>query len=32
MAHIAQLALKCETIGPDTTVVVVAVPPQQRFD
>jgi len=31
-AHILQLTLQCEQIGPDTTVVVVTVPPQQRLD
>jgi hypothetical protein len=30
-AHYAQLAIKCEHIGPDAAVVVVDVPPQQRF-
>jgi predicted Ser/Thr protein kinase len=30
--HVAELALKCEPVGPDTTVVVIRVPPQQRFD
>jgi tRNA A-37 threonylcarbamoyl transferase component Bud32 len=30
--HVAQLALRCVPIGPDATVVIVAVPPPQRFD
>jgi hypothetical protein len=30
--HLSQLAVKCEYIGPNTDVVVLAVPPQQRFD
>jgi predicted Ser/Thr protein kinase len=30
--HVSELALRCEQIGPDTAVVVVSVPPQQRFD
>jgi len=30
--HLSELALKCEPIGPDTAVVVIAVPPQPRFD
>jgi hypothetical protein len=30
--HLSELALKCEQIGPDTAVVELAVPPQQRFD
>jgi predicted Ser/Thr protein kinase len=32
LAHYAQLAVKCEHVGPDATVVELAVPPQQRFD
>jgi hypothetical protein len=30
--HAEQLALKCEPVGPDANLVVVAVPPQQRLD
>ena len=30
--HLSQLAVKCEHVGPNTDVVVLAVPPQQRFD
>ena len=31
-AHIAELAAHCEPLAPDGTLVVVSVPPQQRFD
>jgi hypothetical protein len=31
-SHISELAVKCEYIGPTTSVVVLAVPPLQRFD
>jgi predicted Ser/Thr protein kinase len=31
-AHIAELAMRCEPLAPDANLVVVAVPPQQRFD
>jgi predicted Ser/Thr protein kinase len=31
-AHVAELELKCETVGGDTKLVVVAAPPQKRFD
>ena len=31
-AHISELAVKCEYIGPTTSIVVLAVPPLQRFD
>jgi hypothetical protein len=30
--HLSQLAVKCEHVAPNTDVVVLAVPPQQRFD
>jgi len=30
--HLSQLAVKCEHVGPNTDIVVLAVPPQQRFD
>ncbi len=30
--HVSQIALHCELIGPDATVVIVAVPPPRRFD
>jgi predicted Ser/Thr protein kinase len=30
-AHSSQLAVKCEHLGPDAAVVVIDVPPQQRF-
>jgi len=30
--HVSQVALHCEPTGPDATVVIVAVPPPQRFD
>jgi predicted Ser/Thr protein kinase len=32
LAHLAELTVKCEQIGPTTDVVTVAVPPQPRFD
>jgi hypothetical protein len=32
LAHIAELAVKCEPVGPTTEVVTVAAPPQPRFD
>ena len=32
LAHLAELTVKCEYIGPTTDVVTVAVPPQPRFD
>ena len=32
LAHYSQLAVKCAHVGPDATVVELAVPPQQRFD
>jgi len=31
-AHYSQLAVKCAHVGPNATVVELAVPPQQRFD
>jgi predicted Ser/Thr protein kinase len=31
-SHISELAVKCEFIGPTTSLVVLAVPPLQRFD
>ncbi|MEO7730515.1 MAG: hypothetical protein ABIY55_06045, partial [Kofleriaceae bacterium] len=31
-AHIAELAVRCELLAPDVGLVVVSVPPQQRFD
>jgi hypothetical protein len=31
-AQFSQLAFKCEHIGRDDAVVVLLVPPQQRFD
>ena len=31
-AHMAELELKCETIEGDAKVVVIAAPPQKRFD
>jgi predicted Ser/Thr protein kinase len=32
MAHLSELSFKCTQIGPDTAVVELLVPPQQRFD
>jgi len=32
MAHLSDLTVKCEHIGPDANVVVLEVPPQPRFD
>lgn len=32
LAHFSQLSFKCKQIGPDTAVVELLVPPQQRFD
>ncbi|HEX7843175.1 MAG TPA: hypothetical protein VF469_37145, partial [Kofleriaceae bacterium] len=32
MAHLSDLAIKCEHVGPDTTVVEVAAPPQPSFE
>jgi hypothetical protein len=31
-SHVSQLAIRCEQIGPSTSVVELDVPPQQRFD
>jgi hypothetical protein len=31
-SHFAELAVKCEHLGPSRAVAVLAVPPQQRFD
>jgi hypothetical protein len=31
-SHVSQLAIRCEQIGPATSVVELDVPPQQRFD
>ncbi|HEX7836252.1 MAG TPA: hypothetical protein VF469_02250, partial [Kofleriaceae bacterium] len=31
-AHLSQLAFKCAQLGPDVSVIVLDVPPQQRFD
>jgi hypothetical protein len=32
MAHLSELSFKCTQIGPDTAIVELLVPPQQRFD
>ncbi len=31
-AHVGELAIKCETLGPDDAVVTLETPPQKRFD
>jgi hypothetical protein len=31
-AHISDLVVRCKHIGPDDAIVVIDVPPQQRFD
>jgi hypothetical protein len=31
-AHVGELAVKCEVLGPDDDVVTVETPPQKRFD
>ena len=32
LAHIADFTLTCQHVGPSDGVVVLSVPPQQRFD